>query len=227
VALLTTVDGNNFTAQTVSTDTSALQLGGALAFGPGYSFWCATNGFTPARLNFDLTNLNATTSQSFSAAALPPSCGAMQCDAANDLLAVINLSDGADQLNLYDLRSIVNGAPVLLSSWTFPGTWDNNFGLGAIAFGGNRMYALDTNNGLLAFKLNFPGGSTSLTVSRAGLNAGVSWPGSARGFMLQQSGGVSASNWNCVCEPIWVSGTTISATQATASGPVFYRLIKR
>jgi hypothetical protein len=226
VALLTTTNGTDFTAQMISTDTSALQLGGALTFGSGSSFWCATNGLPPNRLNFDLTSFGATTSQSFGASVFPPSCGAMQCDPANNLLAVVNLADGADQLNLYDLRNMVNGAPVLLSSWTFPGTWDNNFGLGAIAFGGNRLYALDTNNGLLAFKINFPGGSTNLIASRFGSNVGISWPAAARGFILQQTAQLPASNWSCVCEPVWANSTTISATQAVGAGPVFYRLTK-
>src|SRR4029077_3453145 len=97
----------------------------------------------------------ATTAQSFTANNFPPGCGAMNVDAANSLLAAVNLADGSDQLNLYDLAP--TNAPVLLASWTFPGTWDNTFGLGGIAFGGNRLYALDSNNGLLAFKMGFPG----------------------------------------------------------------------
>src|SRR2546421_579796 len=87
-------------------------------------------------------------SQTFSASVFPPDCGALNLDPANSLLVAVNLADGADQLNLYDLVNPAN-SPLLLASWTFPGASDNNFGLGAITFGGNRLYALDTNNGLL------------------------------------------------------------------------------
>src|SRR5207249_1320048 len=109
-------------------------------------------GLPPARLNFDPISLVATTAQAFSASVYPPACGAFNLDPANSLLAAVNLVEGSDQLNLYDLVNPTN-APALLASWTFPGASDNNFGLGAITFGGNRLYALDTNNGLLAFKL--------------------------------------------------------------------------
>src|SRR5439155_12583571 len=106
-------------------------------------------------------------------------------------------------------------SPALLASWTLPGATDNNFGLGAVTFGGNRLYALDTNNGLLAFKIFFPGGATSLSAARAGSNVALSWPGSARGLFLEQRGSLSiGSLWQSVFDPVTATTDQNVITQA-------------
>jgi hypothetical protein len=198
-------------------------MGAGLAFGGGNSFWGSTNGLPPAQLKFDGISLVATTAQAFSSGFFPPNCGALSLDPANSLMAVVNLADGADRLNLYDLSNPAN-SPLLLSSWTFPGSSDNNFGLGAITFGGNRLYALDTNNGLLAFKLIFPGGATALNATRAGGNVVLSWAASARGFFLEKRGSLSAGSWQSVYDLVNVTPTQIIVTQMPASAATFYRL---
>ncbi len=224
VCLLTTLNGTNFTAHTITTDASATQLGGALAFGMGNSFWGVTNGLTPARLNFDPVSLVATTAQVFSASAFPPRTGPFNLDPANSLLAAIILSDGSDQLNLYDLLNPTN-FPVLLSSWPVPGGNDNNFGLGAVAFGGNRLYALDTNNGLLAFRILFPGGATALTATRSSPAILLSWPATARGFSLERRPDLaSTSLWQSVFDPVFLTANQNVVTQATPLTQGFHRL---
>jgi hypothetical protein len=224
LCLLTTSNGTNFTAQTLTTDTSATQIGAGLAFGAGNSFWGSTNGLPPAQLKFDPVSLVATTAQAFSASVVAPTCGALNLDPANSLLAAVNIADGADQLNLYDLSNPAT-SPFLLASWTFPGASDNSFGLGAIAFGGNRLYALDTNNGLLAFKMIFPGGATALNAVRMGSDVVLSWPASARGFFLKKRPSFSGgSSWQSVFDAVTVTPTQLVVTQMALSGASFYRL---
>jgi hypothetical protein len=225
LGLLTTADGTNFIAQTINTDTTASQMGAGLAFGGGNSFWGSTNGLPPAQLKFDPVSLVATTAQVFSSSIFPPNCGALNLDPANSVMAVVNLADGADQLNLYDLSNTTN-SPLLLSSWTFSGSSDNIFGLGAITFGGNRIYALDTNNGLLAFKINFPGGATALNATRANGNVVLSWPASARGFFLEKRASLSPGSWQPVYDLVTVTPTQIVVTQTPESAATFYRLDK-
>ncbi len=224
VALLTTTNGTNFTARAIVTDASPTQMGGALAFGAGNSFWGATNGLPPARLNFNPISLVATTAQAFSAAAFSPACGPMNLDPPNSLLAVVNLADGSDSLNLYDLWNPSN-APVLIASWTIPGTTDNNFGLGAIAFGRNRLYVLDTNNGLRAFKLAFPGGPASLSPVGSAGKVTLAWPASSRGFFLESRANLMpAGQWQSLCDPAAVVGSQLVVTQSTAGAGAYYRL---
>jgi hypothetical protein len=220
VCLLTTSNGTNFTARMITTDAGAVQSGGCLAFGAGNSFWGATNGLTPAQLNFDASSLVATTAQAFSTSSFPPSCGAFNLDPANSLLAAIILYDGADRLNLYDLSNPAT-SPALVAGWTLPGANDNNFGLGAVAFGGNRLYALDTNNGLLAFKISFPGGPPTLSAARVGGNVVLSWPSASRGFYVQKRDSLSVtSSWQSVYDPV----NQNSLTQALSSSATYYRL---
>lgn len=224
LCLLTTADGTNFTAHTITTDTTASQMGAGLAFGTGNSFWGSTNGLPPAQLKFDPISLVATTAQAFSASIFPPACGPLNLDPANSLLAAVNITEGSDQLNLYDLSNPTN-SPLLLASWSFPGASDNNFGLGAITFGGNRLYALDTNNGLLAFKIIFPGGATALNASHNGASVVLSWPASARGFFLEKRPNLSpATSWQSGFDLVTVTPTQLVVTQATAAAAIFYRL---
>ena len=224
VCLLTTANGTNFTAHTITTDTSATQLGGALAFGLGNSFWAVTNGLTPARLNFDPVSFVATTAQAFSASTFPPRVGPFSLDPANSLLAAVVLADGADQLNLYDLLNPTS-APELLSSWSIPGSNDNNYGLGAVAFGGNRLYALDTNNGLLAFRILFPGGATKLAATRNSAGLLLSWPATARGFSPEKRTSLATTSvWQSVLDPIYPAGNNNVVTQSMPSAGGFYRL---
>jgi hypothetical protein len=226
LCLLTTANGTNFTAQTLTTDANALQLGACLAFGSGNSFWGATNGLPPAQLNFDPISLVATTAQSFSATVFPPACGPFAVDPANSLLAAIILADGPDRLNLYDLSNPAT-SPALLASWTIPGATDNNFGLGSVAFGGNRLYALDANNGLLAFKIFFPGGATTLTAARAANTVVLSWPATNRGFFLENRPSVSSnSSWQTVLDPITITNAQNCVTQSIGPAASFYRLYR-
>jgi hypothetical protein len=224
LCLLTTANGTNFTAQTITTDTSATQMGAGLAFGTGNTFWGSTNGLPPAQLKFDPISLVATTAQAFSSSVFPPACGALNLDPANSLLANVNLTDGSDQLNLYDISNPAT-SPFLLASWTFPGASGNTFGLGAITFGGNRLYALDTNNGLLAFKIIFPGGATALNASHNGATVVLAWPVSARGFFLEKRGSLAPANsWQPVFDLVTVTPSQLVVTQTAASTATFYRL---
>ena len=225
LCLLTTADGTNFTAQTLTTDADANQLGGCLSFGAGNSFWSATNGLPPAQLNFDPISLVATTAQTFSASVFPPACGPFAVDPANNLLAAVILQNGPDSLNLYDFSNPAT-SPALLASWSIPGTNANDFGLGAVAFGANRIYALDNNNGLVAFKIFFPGGATTLSAARASNNNVVlSWPATNRGFFLESRALLSSNSiWQTVPDPIISAVSQNVVTQNVSAAASFYRL---
>jgi hypothetical protein len=223
--LLTTADGTNFSAQTITTDASANAIGGALSFGAGNSFWGATNGLPPTRLIYNPISLVATTAVTFASTQFPPGGGPFAVDAANSLLAVINMLDGGDQLNLYDLFGGTNPPP-LLASWPIPGVNDNNFGLGAVCFGGNRLYALDSNNGLMAFKIIFPGAAVPLSARLTNGGLQLSWPAIARGFVTEKCGALSPASWQPVFDAITPVGSLNVITQRLAADPAFFRLRK-
>jgi hypothetical protein len=225
VSLLTTTNGTNFSASLITTDANANQIGGCLAFGIANSFWGATNGLPPARFDFDPVSLVATTAQSFAATAVSPGTGAFSADPPNSLIALVTLVDGADQLNVYDIVAEVT-SPTLLASWPVPGYNDNNFGLGEVCFGGDRLYALDTNNGLLAFRLIFPGGPVTLSARLLGSNVRLSWPAAARGFLIERRNSAGSGSWQPVPDLVNLNGTEHVATPTATGDSQFYRLRK-
>ena len=147
-SLLTTVNGTTFTAALYTSDAPANTFGLSVAFDSTNTFWGKTNGLPLTKVSYNTTNFTATTLQTITNL---PNFGTFGIDPANKLLAAIVPGNGADQLNLY---SITNGAsPVLLDSWTFVNTNGNGFWVGTVVFAGDRLFALDSDRGLLAFKL--------------------------------------------------------------------------
>jgi len=68
------------------------------------------------------------------------------------LLAGIEIAT-PDNLKIYDLSN-PDQAPALIIEKLFPTDNANGNNVGAVSFGPNRLFALNTNNGLLAFELN-------------------------------------------------------------------------
>jgi hypothetical protein len=148
VSILTTTDGVNFTAKVLTTTLNKADLGAGLAFGSGTTYWVKTNSRSLFRLSYNFAAGTSTTLNTFGN--LPPDFSAFAVDAANDLIADIDVIDGRDQLNLYDISNLA-ATPVLLHSFTFPQDNDNAMGLGAVVFGSNdRCYAINANNGVIA-----------------------------------------------------------------------------
>ena len=136
----------------------------------------------------------------------------MGVDPINDLLAGVALAT-PDNIELYDVHAVVNGLaaePNLIDQDFFKTDNVNGNGTGEVAFdvAGGRLFALDTNNGLVASKVvarlfaNYGGGSVV-----------YSWTGPS---VLQSSSAVEGPYVN-------VSGATSPYTNAI-SGTTFFRL---
>src|ERR1035437_452482 len=145
-----------FTATTLSTDVPAGALGAGLAFGAGNTFW-GTGGAGSSgslrHLSFDLYGGTASTLETFTAADFPGAVSPLALLAGGSLLAGIEMRPGPNLVRLYDLSYLVR-APVLLDRKPWVTGNDNGALGGALAFGGsNRLYALDSDNGLMAFAI--------------------------------------------------------------------------
>jgi hypothetical protein len=57
-----------------------------------------------------------------------------------------------DHLRLYDLTTN-NSPPVLIETNSFASDNDNSNATGSVDFGGDRVFALDSNNGLIAMRI--------------------------------------------------------------------------
>lgn len=148
-SLLTTVNGTNFTATLYTSDAATNTFGLCVAFDSTNTFWGKTNGLPLTKVSYNTTNQTATTVQTITTL---PNFGTFGIDAANKLLAAIVPGNGPDQLNLYSITNPTS--PTLLDSWTFANTNGNGFWVGTVVFAGNRLFALDSDRGLLAFRIN-------------------------------------------------------------------------
>jgi hypothetical protein len=147
-----------FTATTLNADVPTGAIGYTLSFGAGNTFWgkaASATGEALYHLSYDLNAGTATTLHVYTAAEFPGRIGALMVQPASNLLAAIEMTPGVevDRVRLYDVANLAS-APVLLdrkdvSVWTNA----NNIFTGAVAFGGTNVYALNSDNGVVALTM--------------------------------------------------------------------------
>lgn len=148
VALLTTSDGVTFSSRAINVaNSSSGNFGLGLTFGADNTFWGKANGLS--LLNVSYSGSTGTTLANY--AGFPLAISPIGVGAEMNLLAGISLNR-PENLQLYDL-TLTNGAPVLIAQTNFATANTNAFGVGAVDFGNDRVYALDSNNGILAMKI--------------------------------------------------------------------------
>jgi hypothetical protein len=154
VAVLTTADGQTFSAKLVTVagvPNGAFGLG--LGFGASNTFWGKATGQNLRQVSFDLASGQGTVLRDYAAPLIPASLAPLGVSPALHLLAGIKVGSSGNQLQLYDLTPS-NGVPVLVGVTNFMTDYDNNgSGTGAVDFGGDRVYALCGNNGLVALQV--------------------------------------------------------------------------
>ena len=158
VAIFTTTDGSifNFNLIAVSnfpaileTDSSPAGLG--VAWGTGNTFWVKSSGFNLRQVQYDLASQVGGVIHSYN-----NSIGTEQAigvDNANGYVATIGATENPQTLPIYDLfANDGNSVAALLDREVFPANNVNGNATGAVAFdiAGGRLFALDSNNGLLA-----------------------------------------------------------------------------
>ena len=216
VALLTTADGVSFSSRLIT----GVPVGNAyhgVAFGAGDTFWGKSNNIPLVQVGFDPATGASTVLQSFSTPAFPASVGPITVDAAHNVLAGISIAT-PDMIQIYDLANPAN-PPVLMQTVNAPADNANTLFQGAMDFGGGKLFALDTNNGLSAYVLPF------LKINRVAGNVVISWPVSLTGFNLESRSSVSTGDWSPVSGAM-VVGDQQTVTLAAPSGNQFFRLRK-
>jgi hypothetical protein len=212
VVLFTTADGYNWSPNILAVtnlpaDAQANGFAGlGLAFGPTNTFWAKSSGFMLRLVRYDLASLTAEVIADYAAAA--GTMAPIGVDNANSLLAGIGVGEIPQNLQFWDVA--VPGAAQLVDREVFPTSNANGNGTGAVAFdvNGGRVFALDTNNGLLAAKY-----APALRYTSVGGSLLLSWAGPAK---LQHASVVTGPYTA-------VSGAT-SPYVVPAGGPHFYRL---
>ncbi len=159
VVLLSTADGTSFTAQNIRVvDAPAGSMGLGLAFGPGNTFWSKATSSVLRQVSFNPATGTGSSLRVYADPAIPNAVAPLGVNLALNVLAGINVGSANNHLRVYDLTTN-NGTPVLIATSAFPTDNDNSgTGTGAVDFGGERIYALCANNGLLALQLVPPSG---------------------------------------------------------------------
>lgn len=203
---------------TLDTGAPGGTLGLGVAFGAGDTFWGTAAGTNLVHVGFDLNPIppTATLLHNFGLAQFPQSVTTFGVDPENHLLAGVSL-ETPDNLRLYDLYHIVESAqsqpPRWLDTEFFPTDNANLNGTGAVDFGGGRVFALDSNNGLIAYEV-----PPVLRYARSGDNLTLLWTGSATLYAADEATAASG-DWTEVVGA--ASGMTIDTSLAPRK---FYQL---
>ena len=156
VAFLTTTDGTNFTATelTISSPMTAGDFAKGLCFGAGNTIWGKNWGNANVRhASFDLLAGTLTLIETLS---LDSRGVALSLDTNRNLMAVVVTATTSVQTDhrfkVYDIST--PSAPLTIADFVFPAPNTNNANaIGAVDFVGDRIVALDCNNGIMAFKV--------------------------------------------------------------------------
>jgi hypothetical protein len=238
VALFTTGDGFNYSAQLLTAPTGTpnnfAQLG--IAFGSGNTFWAKSSGFRLRHFSYDptFTDLSLTLLGEYDLPARLVPATAIAVNPNLGLLATVEVAN-PDSLQLYQLPTTTN-PPVLLDQEFFATDNPNGNATAAVAFGtNNTLYALDTNNGLLARSLNTGAALPALTITRVtptttpDLGAVVTWQTLVGGtYQLQFKGDLNDVTWTDVGAPVVANNRSLSVSDTgTGFTNRFYRVEKQ
>jgi hypothetical protein len=154
VAVLTTADGATFTSKLITVaDAPAGAFGLGIAFGAGNTFWGKAAGQNLRQVSFDLAAGTGATARSHADPAFPGTIAPIGVSTELNLLGGINVGATGNDFRLYDLTP-TNGTHVFITSTNFATDNDNTYtGTGAVDFSGDRVYALGSDNGLIALQI--------------------------------------------------------------------------
>ncbi|MCX6893084.1 MAG: immunoglobulin domain-containing protein, partial [Verrucomicrobia bacterium] len=215
----------SFTSSFFTESTPSSPIGRSLQFATGNRAWQKRSGKDLQLYAYDLPTQTGTLLSNYTG--LPASIGPVALDVSRNLLAGINIAgvstNAPDTLALYDITDL--SAPLLIATYNFPSNaLPNKNMVGQVLFAGDRVYALDGNNGIVAFSIIAPA-KPQLNVGTDGSKVILSWPSFFTGYTLYSASaavgphtnpegpGVAAGNY------YWVTNT-LSGTQK------YYRLQK-
>ncbi|HEV2395090.1 MAG TPA: hypothetical protein VG146_22290 [Verrucomicrobiae bacterium] len=234
VALLTTSDGQNFSATTLAISNVPAGFSSlGIAFGAGNTFWAKSPGYDLRQIAFDQVAGTGTVVADYPAATSGissfSSMSSIGLDAMHGILGGITFNDVPNDLALYQIST--NGIPPYLFDQDFFPSLNGNVqenGVTVIRF--PRIYALDVNNGVLALSYGVPPPPPLPPFSISGIIKGVSvtltWPSySGRSYQVMYKNALTDPSWTALGAPIVATGTTSSFTDTSAGGAArFYRI---
>ncbi len=205
------------------------QLG--LAFGAGNTFFGKNSSFLLREVTYDLLALTGEVTHSYPfnvANTVPSPVTAIAVDTNKNFLAGLAI-ENPDNVQLYSIADL-NLGPVLRDQELFTVKNVNGNLTGAAAFGGDRLFVLDSNNGLKAFQINpnFVPPALPITITSIVLlgNSVVLTftTESGRTYQVQSKDSLSDIIWINQGVPIVAMDTMVSSTNSISSTNRFYRV---
>lgn len=232
VAVLTTIDGVDFTPTTIAVTNAPdgfSYLG--VAWGAGNTFWAKSPGFDLYQVEFDLNTGFGRVIQAFSATAgagsLSQVCG-IGLDVSNNILAGVNLSDAPNDLELFQIPSLGSPPQSYFQSF-FPADNQNINGNAATTVKFPYIFSLDANNGIIGLQYSIPLPPFAILCSHINNSDVLTWPATMGHTYQLQSSSSLAGGWKNVGPPTAVSASAaLSFTNNALAGPaLFYRVVAR
>lgn len=151
VVVFTTANGTTFIPNRVNVSgVSGGAFGLGVAFGSGNSFWGKAVGQPLRRVSFNLPNSSGAVQQTYGSPGVANSISAI--GVSTNLNVVVGVAvETPDNLKLYDV--LTNDTVTLAETNAFPTDNENSNLTGAVDFDDNRVFALDSNNGILALQV--------------------------------------------------------------------------
>jgi hypothetical protein len=237
VALFTTSDGVNFmpTVIAVQGGVPAGFAGLGIAFGTNNTFYAkGGHSYNLRYVSFN-TNANAnigTVLQLYLAGSqVPNDLTGLGVDVTNNILGGVCYNDTPHDAQLYLLSGNTN-SPALFEQDFFPAANANAQENSVVTLKGGWGFALDVNNGIVAFTYALPSApAVALTSVAYGLNhTTLNWNNTFDGhsYQVQYKTSLLDASWTNLGAPQTASDAALSYTDTTASGGTrFYRVISQ
>lgn len=222
-AVLNTADGFNFSAQVFTVpDLPGPAFGLGIAFGPGNSVFGTANGQPLVHVAFNPDTGTAALARTYPPAAIPASVSFIGYQAASNLLAGVAL-ETPDNVVLYDFADL--DQPTLLDQGLILPEQPNVNGTGSVDFADDRVFALDTNHGLRAYRIVRGGSPSAPSLANpriVGSTFQFNLNGDAgRDYAVQKSTDLKA--WN----EVGTFRAPANVSDPAGSEPAFYRALAR
>lgn len=150
LGLLTTTDGANFTGSLIATTMAGSDSRWGLAWGPGNTCYVKQSTGHLRLLNLDLVNHTGTVLTNIALTPTAGNGGPLDVDLSRKLMALVDAT--SHKLLLYDISDPSN--PIQQDTTkSFPLAGANGNATGAVALRNGKLFALESNNGLLAYSL--------------------------------------------------------------------------
>jgi len=153
-AVFSTADGLTFTPQVFEVADAGTTAFFQCDFGSGNTVWAKAGGGRLLQVSFDPGTGLAVIDQGFSTAQFPAGVAPIAVHPSLPLLGAVHIGENPNNLRLYD-HSLIGQPGGLLDLEFFPTDNTNGNGTGCVDFGNGRVYALDTNNGIVAMNVTY------------------------------------------------------------------------